>query len=86
MTKRQIIHEISNILPRKLEAQVVVEKIFNLIKERLKNGEKVVISGFGTFRVVEHLPAIRRNPRTKEKIMVGPMKKIRFRPSKTFFK
>ncbi len=86
MNKRQIIREISKILPRKLEAKEVVEKVFDLIKERLKSGEKVVISGFGTFRVVEHLPAVRRNPRTNEKVMVGPLKKIRFKPSKTFFK
>lgn len=86
MNKSQIIREISDILPSKIEAQKVIDKIFEIMKERLKNGEKVVISGFGTFRVVEHLPALRRNPRTNEKVMVGPLKKIRFKPSKTFFK
>lgn len=86
MNKRQIISEISKYFPRKMDAKNFVDKIFDIIKERLKNGEKVVISGFGTFRVVEHLPAVRRNPKTNEKVMVGPLKKIRFKPSKTFFR
>lgn len=86
MNKRQIINEISGLFPRNLDAKKVVDKIFEKIKEKLKDGEKVVISGFGTFKVVEHLPAVRRNPRTNEKVMVGPLKKVRFKPSKTFFK
>ncbi|MCX7641574.1 MAG: integration host factor subunit beta [Elusimicrobiales bacterium] len=86
MNKRQMINEISNLFPRRIDAQNVIDKIFEIIKERLKKGEKVVISGFGTFKVVEHLPAIRRNPKTNEKVMVGPLKKVRFKPSKTFFR
>lgn len=86
MNKRQIINEISHLFARKIEAQNVVDAIFNKIKEKLKKGEKVVISGFGTFKVVEHLPALRRNPKTNEKVMVGPLKKVRFKPSKTFFR
>ena len=86
MNKKQIIDEISYLFARKIEAKKVVDEIFNRIKEKLREGEKVVISGFGTFRVVEHLPAVRRNPRTNEKVMVGPLKKVRFKPSKTFFR
>lgn len=86
MNKRQIINEISHLFANKTEAQKVVNAVFDKIREKLKEGEKVVISGFGTFRVVEHLPAWRRNPRTNEKIMVGPLKKVRFKPSKKFFR
>lgn len=86
MNKRQIISEISDLFPRTIDAKRAVDKIFDKIKEKLKEGEKVVISGFGTFKVVEHLPAVRRNPKTNEKVMVGPLKKVRFKPSKTFFK
>jgi nucleoid DNA-binding protein len=63
----------------------MVNKVFEIILNSLKKGEKVVISGFGTFKVVEHMPALRRNPKTNEKVMVGPLKKIRFKPSKTIF-
>lgn len=85
MNRKQIIDELSKYLPDKRKSEFIVLKIFEIIKEQLKNGEKVVISGFGTFKVVEHMPAIRRNPKTNEKVMVGPLKKVRFKPSKTFF-
>jgi nucleoid DNA-binding protein len=86
MNKKQIIDNISNVLPKESDSQMIVDRVFDLIKDSLKKGEKVVISGFGTFKVVEHLPALRRNPRTNQKVMVGPLKKLRFKPSRRFFK
>jgi nucleoid DNA-binding protein len=85
MNKKQMIDELSRQFPREVDCEYFVNKLFEIIKENLKKGEKVVISGFGTFKVVEHMPAVRRNPRTNEKITVGPLKKIRFKPSKTLF-
>jgi nucleoid DNA-binding protein len=80
MNKRQIANELKKHLP--INTKFAVDKVFDIIKEALKRGEKVVISGFGTFKVIEHPPAIRRNPKTNEKVTVGPLKKIRFKPSK----
>ncbi len=86
MNKKQLIDEVAKFFPKETDSKEIVDKIFDIIIEKLKSGEKVVISGFGTFKVVQHMPAIRRNPRTNEKVMVGPLKKIRFKPSKTIFK
>lgn len=86
MNKKQIIDEMSNFMPRGTDCEFAVNKIFEIMINALKSGQKVVISGFGTFRVVEHMPALRRNPKTNEKLMVGPLKKIRFKPSRTIFK
>lgn len=85
MNKKQIINEMSKLFPRGFDSELMVNKVFEIILNSLKKGEKVVISGFGTFKVVEHMPALRRNPKTNEKVMVGPLKKIRFKPSKTIF-
>lgn len=85
MNKREIIAELSRFFPREFDSEMAVNKVFEIILNALKNGDKVVISGFGTFKVVEHMPAIRRNPKTNEKVMVGPLKKIRFKPSKIIF-
>ncbi|HOJ85529.1 MAG: HU family DNA-binding protein [Elusimicrobiales bacterium] len=85
MNKKQIIDEMSKLFPRGFDSELMVNKVFEIILNSLKKGEKVVISGFGTFKVVEHMPALRRNPKTNEKVMVGPLKKIRFKPSKTIF-
>ncbi|MEF3280741.1 MAG: HU family DNA-binding protein [Elusimicrobiota bacterium] len=86
MNKKQIIDEMSNFLPKNSDSEFIVNKVFEIIHSALLKDEKVVISGFGTFKVVQHMPALRRNPRTNEKVMVGPLKKVRFKPSKTFFK
>ncbi len=80
MNKKQLIDEVAKFFPKEKDSKEIVDKIFDIIIEKLKSGEKVVISGFGTFKVVQHMPAIRRNPRTNEKVMVGPLKKIRFKP------
>ena len=83
MNKKQIIDELKKYIPS--NTKLAVDKVFDIITEALRRGEKVVISGFGTFRVVEHPPAIRRNPKTNEKVTVGPLKKVRFKPSKKLF-
>jgi len=83
MNKKQIADELKKHIPTKTKD--VVDKVFNIIIDALRRGEKVVISGFGTFKVVEHPPAVRRNPKTNEKVTVGPLKKIRFKPSKKIF-
>jgi nucleoid DNA-binding protein len=50
--------------------------------EALRDNRKVVISNFGTFKVKERMPRQMRNPKTNARVMVGPRKSIRFKPSK----
>jgi nucleoid DNA-binding protein len=63
-------------------AQAVVGLIFDLIKSRLANGEKVLLSGFGCFRVVERKDRKGVNPKTGETIVIPGRKAIKFKPSK----
>lgn len=86
MTKNELVKHLRKHFPKMSEAKTVVDKIFEIITEALNRNEKVKISGFGTFTVKQHMPAVRRNPRTNEKVMVGPLKKVRFKPSKNLFK
>ncbi len=66
------------------EAARFVEVIFAAIKNRLGDGEKVQITGFGTF-VVRHKRERRgRNPQTGEEMIIKPHSSIVFRPSKLF--
>ena len=48
----------------------------------LENGEKVQLSGFGTFEVKEREARIGRNPHTKEAIEIPATKVPVFKPSK----
>lgn len=66
------------------EAARLVEIIFESIKRRLGDGEKVQITGFGTF-VIRHKRERRgRNPQTGEEMVIKPRRSVIFRPSKLF--
>ncbi len=64
------------------ESQRIVDGIFEMIRERLIRGEKVLISGFGCFRLVERKSRRGINPQTGEPIIIPGRKAITFKPSK----
>ena len=85
MTKNDIAEALSKILSSKREAAAAVNKVFEEILNSLQNGDKVVITGFGSFNMFETKTKKGRNPKTGEKVLIAPMKKIRFKQSKNFF-
>jgi integration host factor subunit alpha len=66
------------------EAARLVEIIFESIKGRLGGGEKVQITGFGTFIVRQKRERRGRNPQTGEEMLIKPRRSVVFRPSKLF--
>lgn len=66
------------------EASRLVDVILGSIKQGLSNGERVQISGFGTFLVREKRERKGRNPQTGEEMVIQPRKSVVFRASKTF--
>jgi integration host factor subunit alpha len=66
------------------EAARLVEVIFESIKNRLGDGEKVQITGFGTFVVRQKRERRGRNPQTGEEMVIKPRRSVVFRPSKLF--
>jgi nucleoid DNA-binding protein len=85
MTKNDIAIALSGILSSKKEAEAAVNKVFEEMSNSLKNGDKVIITGFGSFNMLETKTKHGRNPKTCEKLLIAPMKKIRFKQSKKFF-
>lgn len=63
------------------EASQQVEQILNLIKSTLEEGEPVLISGFGQWKVREKKERIGRNPKTKEEYTISPRRVVTFYPS-----
>ena len=65
----------------KVAARRAMEAAFNSIVLALKEGERVSVSGFGTF--VRHQQAARngRNPRTGTVVKIPSRTVIKFRPS-----
>ncbi len=82
MTKAEIIERIyERVGFSTREATDVVESIFDVVKARLAEGEKVKISGFGNFVISEKRPRKGRNPQTGEEIMISGRRVLTFKPS-----
>ncbi len=64
------------------QADKLVNLVFEKITEGLVNGDKVVISGFGTFEVRTRVAREGRNPRTGETIKIEEQKTPGFKPGK----
>jgi integration host factor subunit alpha len=62
----------------------LVEIIFESIKSKLGSGEKVQITGFGTFVIRQKRERRGRNPQTGEEMVIKPRRSVVFRPSKLF--
>jgi integration host factor subunit alpha len=82
MTKADIVERIyEKVGFSKKEATDVVESIFELLKGRLEQGEKVKISGFGNFVINAKRPRKGRNPQTGEEIIITGRRVLSFKPS-----
>ena len=65
----------------------VVDDFFDMLATELIKSNIVKISSFGTFKVINKMERIGRNPKTGEQDIEIPAKKaIRYKISKTFFK
>lgn len=67
----------------KRKAEEVVRVIIDTMKEALIQGEKVQITGFGTFEVRDRAPRVGRNPKTNEEVHIDAFRKPVFRASQT---
>jgi nucleoid DNA-binding protein len=67
-------------------AREAVSAFINGIRDSLKRGEKVVITGFGTFSIRKRAERPGRNPKTGEKITIQARKAPGFTPGKTLKK
>lgn len=87
MTKRELIEIVAkkaNLTNK--AARDGVQAVINSIRDSLKRGEKVVITGFGTFSVRQRVQRVGRNPKTGEKITIAARKAPGFTPGKTLKK
>jgi DNA-binding protein HU-beta len=84
MTKADLIDSVSNKaeLPKQ-KAEEIVNGVFDDIVAALKKGDKVNISGFGTFSISERKARTGRNPKTGETIQIGSSRAAKFKAGKT---
>lgn len=84
MTKTNLIEAVAEKTEfKKCEAEKAVNAVLAAIEEALAAGEKIQITGFGTFEIRENKEREGRNPKTGEKIMIAASKVPTFSAGKT---
>jgi DNA-binding protein HU-beta len=66
----------------KKDAEKALTAFTNIIADTLVDGDKVAITGFGTFEVVERAERQGRNPATGEAITIAASKSPKFKAGK----
>lgn len=79
MTKAQLIETVSQQVTHltKRQTEVIVNTIFNSIRQSLANGDKIEIRGFGSFKLRHRRMREGRNPKTGVQVHV-PAKSVPF--------
>lgn len=87
MNKSELIQELSSRADlSRSQAQEAIDALFSsddgIISQALKNGDKVQITGFGSFETRTREARKGRNPRTGKEIDIGPSTSATFRAGK----
>jgi len=84
MTKSVLIEKITEKVEglTKKQTEIVIETVFESIKDALIKGEKVEIRGFGNFKLRSRKARKARNPKTGESVEVPPKKVPYFKVGK----
>ena len=82
MNKAQLVEAIAldaNI--SKIDARKAVDAIIRVTVQSLREGERLTLTGLGTFSVQQKAARIGRNPRTGAAVKIPPRKAGKFRPT-----
>ena len=84
MTKAHLIETLAERTPTlsRRQAELVVNTLFDSIRDSLKKGEKTEIRGFGSFRLRIRQTKEGRNPKTGESVALSAKYVPHFKPGK----
>ncbi|MCF7926126.1 MAG: HU family DNA-binding protein [Candidatus Izimaplasma sp.] len=83
MNKTELIARIAEVSGlTKKDSETALNSTLSVIQESLVSGEKVVLTGFGTFEVRHRKARIGHNPRTGEKINIPEQDSPAFKAGK----
>jgi nucleoid DNA-binding protein len=84
MNKADLARGLGSLVGVQTDAKNAVNRVFELMRDSLRRGEKVVVQGFGSFHVVLRKGKPARNPRTGEPVMIPPRRRVKFKMAKDF--
>ncbi len=65
----------------KTDARKMLNAFIKVTGEGLEKGEKITLTGFGTFHTTRRPESVGRNPRTGASIKIPPKTVVKFKPS-----
>ena len=65
----------------KIDARKAVDAIIRVTVQSLREGERLTLTGLGTFSVQQKAARVGRNPRTSAAVKIPPRKAVKFRPT-----
>jgi len=65
----------------KSQAKQAVSAVFDAMSEALAAGDRIQLSGFGSFEIRDRAERQGTNPRTREKVTIPASKAVGFRPA-----
>ena len=82
MTKAELIRRLTNEIPSltRRQVEVVVNTIFDSMRNALTRGDKIEIRGFGSFKLRARRMKEGRNPKTGEAVLVPRARLCRSAP------
>ncbi len=66
----------------KSQAEQALNTVLSNMANAMEKGEKVILSGFGSFRVVERAAQKGRNPQNGQSIVIPAHNVVKFRPAR----
>ena len=66
----------------KVQAEQALNRVLTNMVDAMENGDRVTLSGFGSFKVVERAEQKGRNPQTGESIVIPAHNVVKFKPGK----
>ena len=81
-TRKNLYNKIYKVLGfSKNFSRKIVDDFFETLVSELIKSNRVKISSFGTFKVINKKERIGRNPKTKIEAKISPRKVVKFKPS-----
>jgi len=82
MTKAEMVDDVAKkCCCKKSQAQEAFDAVFDVIGKVLKKDKKVLVPGFGSFKVSKRKARKGRNPQTGAEINIPASRTVRFKPA-----
>jgi DNA-binding protein HU-beta len=83
MNKGELIAEIAEVGGlTKVRAEEALNSVLAHMSDAMEKGERMTLSGFGSFKVVERAEQKGRNPQTGQSITIPAHNVVKFKPGK----